>query len=169
MRDSLHFLVRFYIMAHDNLNLSDRARRLPVAAFVWGWAGVIPFVALACAIVLADEQWKHYASNTLVSYSAVILTFMGGVHWGVVMVRTQTSTLLYFTGIVPSLFAVGSILLPSIFALPLLITGFITLLICDLWLVHAKILPKWYGHLRVQLTSAVVICLLVTVLHSRYM
>ncbi len=137
---------------------------IPMGALAWGWAGVIPFVALTAAIILASLSWKLIATTILVPYGAIILTFMGGVHWGVVMNRSQTGALLYSSGIMPSLFAVGSILVPSLFAIPLLIAGFIVLLIYDLWLVRTAILPKWYGQLRIQLTAAVVACLLIVAL-----
>ncbi|HFB2048299.1 MAG: DUF3429 domain-containing protein [Hyphomicrobiaceae bacterium] len=133
--------------------------RTPLAALVWGWAGVIPFVVMTFVLVLADEIWKPKIELVLPLYSAVILTFMGGVHWGIAMVKIHTSLWLYSTGIIPSIFAIISILLPSYYAVLVLISGFIILLATDIYLVSFEALPSWYGNLRIYLTLAVLICL----------
>jgi hypothetical protein len=44
-------------------------------------AGVLPFLVLA-AIVLLDPLGSKTAIEVLISYSAVILSFTGAVHWG---------------------------------------------------------------------------------------
>ena len=44
-----------------------------------GYAGLTPFVA-ACGLLYAGEEAR--ASQLFLSYSAIILSFLGGTHWG---------------------------------------------------------------------------------------
>ncbi|OYV32821.1 MAG: hypothetical protein B7Z81_12230, partial [Acidocella sp. 20-61-6] len=50
-------------------------------AIILTLAGAIPFVALTL-IVLFDPVGSRTAIEVLISYSAVILSFVGAVHWG---------------------------------------------------------------------------------------
>ena len=140
---------------------SGLVTHIPGIALAWGWAGVIPFTALAGLTALAEPHIQAFALQILVPYSAIILTFMGGVHWGIIISRIQNGMYLYTTGIMPSLAAVLAILVPLDFAIAVLGVGFLALLLCDLWLVRTAVLPKWYGKLRIQLTLAVIVCLAV--------
>ncbi len=44
-------------------------------------AGAIPFILLACVVML-DPLGSQTAIEVLISYGAVILSFVGAVHWG---------------------------------------------------------------------------------------
>lgn len=44
-----------------------------------GYAGLTPFV-VACCLLYAGEEAR--ASQLFLSYSAIILSFLGGTHWG---------------------------------------------------------------------------------------
>jgi hypothetical protein len=63
--------------------------------------------------------------------------------------------------VVPALIGWSCLLLPSRPGLIGLAIGFAALLAYDLWTVHAGDAPPWYGSLRWQLTTAVVLLLLV--------
>ena len=132
---------------------------IPTPALVWGWGGVIPFASICLILGFAEPSLAAFSQKVLVPYGAIILTFMGGVHWGLQMVREAPENLLYTTGIGPSMFAVLAILLPVQPALIILSVGFVGLLLFDLWLMREGRVPRWYGRLRIQLTSAVLICL----------
>ena len=163
--DLHRFTLRFLRMT-DTSSAAELPDRQPVITALWGWAGVAPFAALAAAAVFADPEAAAFALEKLVSFAAIILTFMGGVHWGLAMKTESPGWHLYTTGIVPSLFAVTAIAVPTHWALPVLITGFVTLLLYDLRLVRQSYAPQWYGRLRIQLTLSVVALLTVTVFAS---
>ena len=131
----------------------------PHLTLAWGWAGVVPFILLSWASVQSDLGLAGFATTTLVPYGAIILTFMGGIHWGLAMDRGEHAGKLFNTGILPSLLAVAAIVLPYRSALFVLVLGFIGLLVLDRRLVRESIVPAWYGRLRLQLTAAVVTCL----------
>ena len=57
-------------------------RPLPPAATALGYAGLVPFAAGALGIVLLGDELRVFAARALVAYGAVILSFVGAVHWG---------------------------------------------------------------------------------------
>jgi hypothetical protein len=55
---------------------------MPRSALLLGWGGVLPFVGLALAAAIGLPSPIPQAETMLIGYGAVILSFMGGVHWG---------------------------------------------------------------------------------------
>jgi len=47
-----------------------------------GYAGLFPFFAAAAAALLGPPPWRGAALSALAAYGAVILSFLGAVHWG---------------------------------------------------------------------------------------
>ena len=132
---------------------------IPLPAFVLGWLGVIPFAAFALLAATESVMPHGAAMSGLVLYGAIILSFMGGAQWGLSMV-TGGSTLRtrLAISVLPALAAFGLWFLPAIPALLGLAAVFVALLLYEI--ATASAAPTWYPALRVQLTSAVVICLL---------
>ena len=58
-------------------------------ALILGWGGVIPFVATALAFHYGPAYIAITALETGTIYGAVIITFIGAVHWGVALQRDQ--------------------------------------------------------------------------------
>jgi hypothetical protein len=71
-----------------------------------GYGGLVPFVVLALAIGLADPATRAFSGMSLLAYGAAIASFLGAVHWGLVMRDTafQSPALLVW-GVAPSLVA----------------------------------------------------------------
>ena len=148
-------------MAFQTPHESVRQTTVPSQALLWGWAGVLPFAMAAGAIGFADAEVAQVAAQILVPYGAIILTFMGGAHWGIATRHAVDHAWLYTTGILPSLVAVVAISLPLQPAIATLAAGLVALLVGDLVLVGCRLLPAWYGRMRTQLTIAVLVCLAV--------
>jgi hypothetical protein len=55
---------------------------LPTIVRILGYAGLIPFVGLAFMVQLADSPNDLIALESLVAYGAVIVSFLGALHWG---------------------------------------------------------------------------------------
>lgn len=94
---------------------------LPAAARVLGYAGVIPFAALAAALWV--PSWQAQALAPLLTYSALILSFLGGVRWGRALASGRA--LDYVLAVLPSLYAWAALLLAPPVALILLSAGFV--------------------------------------------
>ena len=136
-------------------------------ALALGWAGVLPFWGLALALaagidlpVIGDE------AAALVSYGAIILSFMAGVHWGLAMRAPDApagprATWLLAISVVPAIIAWFATLAPAGAAIVILAVLFLVLLPVDLWAIGERLAPPWYRPLRLQLTAAVVTALVV--------
>lgn len=145
---------------------SPRQSGIPPAAHVLGWGGVLPFAALSASLWLVDDALETTVSQALVVYAAVILSFMGGVHWGVALSDTHSKmptrqTFLLCVSVLPAIAAWGAALLPPQPAVLMIASAFLALYMFDRWAVGAGHVPDWYGSLRLQLTSAVILCLIV--------
>jgi hypothetical protein len=150
--------------------------RLPPLAIVLGVAGLIPFIGCGIAAISANEALGPRALAALIGYGAVILAFLGGVHWGLVLAPRPADSatppvarenLLLLLGVVPSLIGwVALVLAPTIApdaALAVLILGFLATVITEWRMRRQEIVPTAYLWLRWAL-SLVVVVTLVTVL-----
>ena len=99
----------------------------------------------------------------LTAYAAIILSFMGAIHWGIAMSRSEDQNGKYFiASVIPGLSAWVALLLPQRYAIILLMIGFIALIIYDWSVEKPHGLPVWYIPMRNRLTLVVVMCLMIT-------
>lgn len=63
---------------------------LPIIVRILGYAGLIPFIGLAFMVQLADSPNDLIALESLVAYGAVIVSFLGALHWGACFKRLGT-------------------------------------------------------------------------------
>lgn len=146
---------------------------IPTPALVLGLAGLIPFAMIPLAVALEgsglvpDVARAHVTVPALMLYAAIILSFMGGVQWGIAIRSMDdglsTAWRRYGVSVLPAIMAWFAVFLATRNALIMLATGFVLLLIYDLWTVRMSEAPDWYERLRLILTTAVVISLTVTV------
>jgi hypothetical protein len=74
--------------------MSTANQPLPQVAKVLGTLGLIPFIGCALQITTAWPMGPRStgpALYALLLYSAVIISFLGGVHWGLALTITKTS------------------------------------------------------------------------------
>ncbi len=88
------------------------------------YAGLIPFVGLAVLLWLIDADLHPFVALALTGYGAAIVSFLGGIHWGIGFrntTRMHNAPLFHFGwGVVPSLMAWIAITMPAYAGLPLL-------------------------------------------------
>ena len=131
-----------------------------------GYAGLIPFIVLSISSWLAPPLGAE-STDLLVLYAAIILSFMGAVHWGAALVNDgQHSGALYTASVIPALVAWLAVLTAPPIALTLLLVSFIMLYRHDRRVNHQLGFAAWYLPLRKQLTVVVSICLLITLTAS---
>lgn len=136
-----------------------RRLQVPEPAAILGLAGLLPFVLGALAS-LDDGPLGRLAPAALLGYAAVILSFMGGVHWGLAMTAEPPSWSRYGASVVPALLGWGALLLGGAASFLALAACFASLLAYDLGAVRAGEAPAWYPRLRWPLTLVVVLCLI---------
>ncbi len=138
----------------------------PSVALQLGLAGAIPFVVGALACLPLVTSTHDLGLWLLLHYGAIILSFMGGVHWGAAMMRNDINLGSLGRSILPSLFALPAVFLGGVSGLIILIVSFATLLFYDEQETTAGRLPAWYPYLRRRLTTIVIACLAVGALFS---
>ena len=148
-------------------------RALPPFAIGLAIAGVIPFALLGILSVQPGPDSSLVAMRSLVGYGAVILAFLGGVHWGFTLdedgdgraMRARLSL-----GVVPSLVGWVAIVC-SVFARPavgmaVLIAGLIGTVVVESRAQRRDLMPHGYMAMR-WVISVVVVAFLTTVLVLR--
>lgn len=128
-----------------------------------GAAGVIPFPLLTA---MSWIQWPYQAPSqfALMAYGAVILSFVGALHWAFAMLADglaeRERTRHYLWSVLPALLGWIALLLPPVATLPLLLAGFWSHYLLDRRLAARVTLPHWYPPLRLGLTLTVSLALL---------
>lgn len=119
-----------------------------------GAAGLMPFMGLPF-MYIAGHISKFETSAYFVTYSAIILSFLGGIHWWDAYTRTQSRSQLYIA-MLPSIAALFlSIAFSAFTAICLLALCFLLQLIYDLYKLEAD---QMYRQLRSMLTGIVIGC-----------
>jgi hypothetical protein len=140
---------------------------LPRTVAWLGYGGLIPFLVLMPASLL-DHHHGAVWSDALYAYGAIILSFIGALHWGLAMSLpelTERQRSAWFAwSVVPALFAWPAVLFSPPLAAPLLVVGFIAHYLQDRRLARQATLPGWYLPLRLRLSSVAVVCLVAGVL-----
>ena len=156
---------------------------IPPAALWLGIAGLIPFIALP-VLAVADRAalpvpasiGAHLTVPSLLLYAAVILSFMGGVQWGLAMARTSRrggdsdggrasggdDLRSFGVSVLPALLAWFALFFETRAGLFILAVGFVMLMAYDIWTVRRGEAPAWYERLRLGLTAVVVLSISLT-------
>ncbi len=133
---------------------------VPEPATWLGLAGVLPFAAGALAAWRPDPVGA-FAVTALLAYGAVILSFLGGIHWGLALERAHPRPAQLGLGVLPSLAGWTALLVGGRAGIALLMVGFVGVLVLDLRLTRDGAAPPWFASLRAVLTTAVLACLAV--------
>ena len=123
-----------------------------------GYLGLIPFLAGAVTALLSEEL-VSLAFQAFILYSLAILSFMGGVHWGLALIiGTRQSTRLLIS-VVPVIVAwICLIALPAPLTLAVLGGGFIAQWFIDRPILAELPIPSWYLEMRPRLAYAAAGC-----------
>lgn len=117
-----------------------------------GYAGLLPFAGLAMLLWLVQADLLPFVSVALTGYAAVIVSFLGGIHWGIGFLQAPAVPRFHFVwGVVPSLLAWLALLLPAFAALPLLGLVLVACYAVDRNTYPAAGLSRWLP-LRLRLT-----------------
>ena len=137
----------------------------PRTVALLGYGGLLPFGALALLLVL-DGARSALWWPALLAYGAVILSFVGALHWGFAMALPGLGAAqrqgLWVWSVVPALVAWPALLWAAPGAAVLLVAGFVAHYAQDRRLVAqtGAALPAWYLPLRTRLTLVASVCLL---------
>ncbi len=117
-----------------------------------GYAGLIPFVLLTALMWLVDAELLPFVAIALGGYAAAIVSFLGGVHWGIGFMQGSDASRFHFVwGVAPSLMAWLALLIPAYAALPLLGLVVVACYVVDRKMYPAAGLASWLP-MRLRLT-----------------
>lgn len=141
--------------------------QIPKLALWLGYAGLLPFIGLTLGLWFAPERFDGVLMQALLSYSAIILSFMGAIHWALAMHAEGDIARRHMTfSVLPALIGWGLSLqyLPAGVALLGFIVGFVVVYLVDIRAVACNLAPVWYPALRWPLTLIVCLSLLAAIL-----
>ena len=130
--------------------LSDTALRLYRA-------GLAPFVIGAALVWVVNAEAHFYATLALAAYAALVIAFLGGIHWGLAMRLAAPPASLFVWGAAPSVLAWAAVMMPP--GAGLVVDG---ILLTAGYLVDRKVYPvqgigRWLT-LRFRLSAIAALC-----------
>lgn len=121
--------------------------------------GYVPILALSAWLlgIADDHPWRDQTVLLLATYAAVILSFLGGIRWGLGMVtRDGGSPRDLIASCAPPLLGWAAIFVPVPYGFALFAAAFAAQGAWDAFAVQSGIAPRWFGSVRTLLTALVV-------------
>ena len=129
-----------------------------------GWAGLVPFGLTALCTHSGIDALMIYGFLGGTAYGAVILSFLGAVHWGLAM-RNDRSPYWYVWSVTPALFGFASLVFLDVeMRVVALLPLFALTWLIDRQAANRGLIPNWYMRLRSMLTTGALISLAVMLL-----
>ncbi|KAI1447269.1 hypothetical protein F5Y02DRAFT_380358 [Annulohypoxylon stygium] len=163
----------------ETFALSD----VPKEPYILGLAGTLPYLATSISTVYLswdlNTEWpstSNFVNNVLIShdtaqnllsviepiqlgYGAIIISFLGAVHWGMEYMEKvpdpERTRFRYGLGVMASVAAWPTLLMPMDFALTSQFAAFVMLYFADSRATVRAWAPSWYGTYRFVLTAIV--------------
>ncbi len=119
--------------------------------------GLAPFVLGAALIWTVDDRAHGYVTLALSVYAALVVSFLGGIHWGVGFVQAEPAGSLFVWGVVPAALSWVAVMMPANAGLVL---NAVMLIAC--YAVDRKVYPtvglqRWLT-LRFRLSAVAALC-----------
>jgi hypothetical protein len=131
---------------------------IPTPVLALGIAGVVPIVAAAIAMLVGPSWLKITAYIHVMNYAALVLSFLGAVHWGLALAAGRREWAWYVTGAAPVLMAwLALSLIQPIPMILVFVVAFTGVFMLDIRAARERLAPPWYPRLRKPLTIATVL------------
>jgi hypothetical protein len=117
------------------LPASSPASTDPIALRL-GYLALLPFLIGAALVWIVREQVHPYVTAALSAYAAVVVAFIGGIHWGFGFREENAAPRLFVWGVVPALVAWVAVVMQPYAGL---VVHGVMLLVC--YLVDRKVYP----------------------------
>jgi hypothetical protein len=165
---------------------------VPKESYYLGLAGTVPYLATSLSIVYLswnlNTPWpsnsiflNHFLLNhdsarawlsaiepVQLGYGAVIISFLGAIHWGLEYAETKPSyprtTFRYAAGLAASVVAWPTLFMPYYYALTAQFGAFVALYFADTRAGIRGWTPHWYGAYRFVLTAIVGVAIMISLI-----
>jgi Protein of unknown function (DUF3429) len=148
------------VTQNSNTQAAQVVFTLPATAKALGYAGLLPFIASAAACWFIQGDAKAFAQQALLTYGAVIVSFLGAVHWGVALAQRNLASGPYAWSITPALLAWLALFLPFSSGAVLLSLALIACWLVDKQTLHSQVFGEAYLQLRTHLTIVAMLCVI---------
>ncbi len=135
---------------------------MPLPALLLGAGGLLPFVGLALLAAAGPVASHAYWLTALSYYGAVILAFVGALHWAYAVKRGaegREAWLQYGASVLPALLAWLSLLFPVWTALRLQAGALLACYAFDRAMQRIDPVPPWFLRLRAALSGIAAVSL----------
>ena len=130
------------------------------------YSGSLPFIFLTYLGFANNNQFFSIdASLMLMSYAAVILSFIAGMHFAYAILQDKINITLLFLSNVVALISWVCLLVNFHIALMLMVISYVFSLIIDFIAYKNLIIARWFFNLRLRISFIVTPCLLLNFLH----
>ena len=124
-----------FVSKEPRVPASPIASNCPIA-FRLGYLALLPFVLGAALVWIVREPVHPYVTSALSAYAAVVVAFIGGIHWGFGFREATASPRLFVWGVVPALVAWVALVMQAHAGL---VIHAVMLIVC--YLVDRKVYP----------------------------
>lgn len=126
---------------------------------------LLPFVLISLTLLFLNSENAAVAPifSVFRTYSALMLSFLGGIRWGHIIREDNESTEVksMVFSVLPALVAWLTLLVPQEYApvtLLILLIAFCAHGAWDSFAGNSDKLPKWYSTLRIKMTLTIAVC-----------
>ncbi|MEQ8557625.1 MAG: DUF3429 domain-containing protein [Henriciella sp.] len=127
-------------------------------------AGALPFIALTIAMGVLDAPTNLTASFWLMVYATVILSFLGGIRWGLALTSPSGTPLRLVLSVLPAL--AGWVIVPYAILVqqipsPEWFLAYAALFALQFgWDWTSTAVPGWFKPIRLMVSGVVIACLI---------
>lgn len=129
-----------------------------------GILGLVPFIALAAGAAFGPGTWQSLAALALLAYGATIVSFLGGIYWGLAIAPVTRSAhegaLFLVISVVPQLLGWLALIVPPPWGHWVIAAALLALLALDQAAVRSGLAPPWFGRLRRPLSIGAAIAMI---------
>ena len=131
------------------------------------YCGSIPFLFLTyLGFSKATNFFTIDVSLMLISYGAIILSFISGMHFSYAILQDKISNRLLILSNIVALISWLCLLINFKLALAFIIIGYISNLIIDFVSYKNLVVEKWFFNLRLRISLIVISCLILNFWHT---
>ena len=143
--------------------MTDQQQQDTPEMAVWlGYGGLVPFAICAAAAHGGTPNLAAYGLIGAANYGAVILSFVGAIHWGLAM-QDDRHVYWFSWSVTPALLAWAAVSVLDVrLSMLALVPAFTLAWFVDKQAFQRGLLPAWFMRLRHILTAGAVVGLLLT-------
>ena len=145
------------------MSKDKKYKKIVILPILIGIFGLAPYLLFTVNNFLVFYSF-NYLLNLVLTYSTLILSFMGAIYWGIglnklqnnVSAKSKENRIMFIISLIPFFFGLAFFVSEHKIGILLLIIGFIFCQTIDEYIYYKIVIMKWYLNLRRILSMIVV-------------